>query len=205
MAHIPPHGAHGQLRGRCRACCISTLLLCTMGGVGCSGGGSTKPTTYRVGCHQTRCVTVNGVSPGTPGPAGVPINIGATTTSGQGVVVGIRTTVWVDIDGDGVIDVDEDTNGNGVLDPGEDKDGDGKLDVKEDAAQGVTGTMSQPPITDSSGIPPAKPLPGTIDAPPLPPGGTAPIKVKVQIELEPPGGGPIDPGEVEGDIRIVVP
>lgn len=37
-----------------------------------------------------------------------------------------------DKDGDGKLDVNEDTNGNGTLDPGEDKDGDGNLDVNED-------------------------------------------------------------------------
>ncbi len=37
-----------------------------------------------------------------------------------------------DQDGDGRLDVDEDTNGNGSLDPGEDLDGDGRLDVNED-------------------------------------------------------------------------
>lgn len=107
--------------------------------------------------------------------------------------------------GDGVIDVDEDTNGNGMLDPGEDMDGDGKLDVKEDSAQGVTGTISQPPVTDSGGIPPGQTLPGAIHAPVLPAGSTVKIRIKVQIDIQPPGGGPVESGETEGEIEVVVP
>lgn len=37
-----------------------------------------------------------------------------------------------DVDGDGILDHDEDTNGNGRLDEGEDLDGDGILDIEED-------------------------------------------------------------------------
>jgi len=38
---------------------------------------------------------------------------------------------YIDLDGDGNWDINEDENGNGILDAGEDTDGDGKLDVLE--------------------------------------------------------------------------
>ncbi len=46
----------------------------------------------------------------------------------------VNNITWLseDVDGDGNIDVDEDTNNNGILDTGEDVDGDNHLDVAED-------------------------------------------------------------------------
>lgn len=89
----------------------------------------------------------------TPGPAQTTINIGGVIVDDDGSSTGVRwrASVWIDDDGDGIVDLGEDTNGNGVLDPGEDTDGDGVLDPPEIKVQ------------QSSTPPPAAAPPGWLD------------------------------------------
>lgn len=90
--------------------------------------------------------------------ANAPINVAFQTTDGLYLageftqyiglpfnrIIRVNATsggVGEDVDGDGVLDVDEDTiTVNGTLDPGEDVDGDGKLDADEDTFI-VNGTL----------------------------------------------------------------
>lgn len=128
-------------------------------------------------------------------------NVTITPSAGE-TVGGSRVTIWVDVDGDGRIDVDEYTNGNGILDPGEvDKDGDGRADSAEPSAQQTTIPPPTNPGPDGAGPSNGtQPVPATIVAPVT--GGKVTIRARSEIDVVGPGGGTPDPYTVSGGTTI---
>lgn len=147
----------------------------------------------RVGCQGYVCVNAD-TTVGQPVGGLMPVTVTPQIVVSGGEVTAHRTTIWVDSDDDGNVDVDEDTNGNGVLDPGEDVDGDGKLDTAEPVVQ----ESSTPPPTNPgpTGVPPGTPgieTPINVTAPGQ--DKTVVIKVRVDVDVMDPGDDTPHPGE----------
>ncbi len=151
------------------------LVMC----VGCKSGVSPKPIEQRIGCDEEVCINLTGEW-GVPSGGTIPVDIDGIDATGSASgtdVTGTRTTVWVD------------GNQNGQVDPG------------EPFIQGETGNgVSAPPPVGTGGPPPPSPIPGTIHVPHPGHPGTAKIRIKVQIEYEPPGGGNPKTGEIDDEI-----
>lgn len=201
MSRFIWYGRRRPIRGPAMACTF--VLFALVAGTGCS------PPKVRyahnvIGCPGGVCVDITDVTVGDPSGGMVPVNVGGVNVDpdNQSGATNVkhRTTIWVDTDGDGNVDVDEDANGDGVLDPGEDLDGDGKLDTAEEVVQETSTpppTSAPPPNTG----PTTPGIPGAIHAPQQPAGKTVTIRIKVDLEFVDQVGGQQD-GGFETEIKV---